>query len=451
MEMEKDIVMRTAMALPRIGLAFGIAVGLFAGCVSAGYGPPAAPGEEGKAAPAPAAAGSAAAAPASPAPSPAAALRPIGEAIDRGTNWLLTRQNPDGGYGPSIGVKDSSDVGLTAFVLYALARSPRGYKEHDGPYISRAVEFLTGRQQASGAIFDPKDPSLQNYKTSVAILALLAVDRVKHAPVIQKAVEFVKSEQFSEAKGYVKESHVGFGGIGYGGDPGRPDLSNSQFAAEALHQAGVSGADDLWVRLQVFLSRCQNGETVDPLVKAAGVGTSKDGGFRYQPAGTRGNTESLDGDKIYSSYGSMTYAGLKSMLYANLTKEDPRVQAAFKWIQGSFSVKENPGMATASDPSKGQQGLFYYYHTMAKALAAYGEPVLVDAKGVKHIWAKELGEEIASLQHPQGFWDNPAERWLEGIEVLDTSYAIVSLTIAREELQKFLESPEGKAGAPGSR
>ena len=372
----------------------------------------------------------------------------ISEAIDRGANWLIAKQNPDGGYGPSFGVKDASDVGLTAFALYALARVPRKYKEHDGPYVSKAVEFIASRQQADGAIYDLRDPSLQNYKTSVAVLAFAALDRKKYAAAIDKAAKFIKAQQFDEGQGFVKDQHAGFGGIGYGSDKGRPDLSNSQFAAEALHEAGVSGAEDVWVRLQVFLARCQNSSVEDPLVRAAGVRSTGDGGFRYQPTGTRGLTESLDGDQVFSSYGSMTYAGLRSMLYAEMKKEDPRVQEAFRWIRNNFSVKENPGMATSTDPSKGLQGLFYYYHTMAKALAIYGDPVLVDDKGMRHNWPKELGEHLASLQASEGFWSNASERWMEGIEVLSTSYTLVALSICKEELDRLAANPQLLDPAP---
>jgi len=69
-------------------------------------------------------------------------------AIDRGSRWLKAEQNPDGGYGPYLRLKDTSDVGLTAFVLYALARNPRHYKATDGPFISKAVDFVLERQQA---------------------------------------------------------------------------------------------------------------------------------------------------------------------------------------------------------------------------------------------------------------------------------------------------------------
>ncbi len=366
--------------------------------------------------------------------------------LDRGANWLIKKQSPDGGYGPRV-VAGGSDVGITAFVLYALGRSPRKYKEHDGPYISKAVEFVLARQQPDGGIFDPKEPALQNYKTSVAILALTTLDPVRYAEPIKKATAFVKEQQFSLERGFDPEKHPSAGGIGSGGDQGRSDLSNTQLAMDALVAAGVSGTDELWVRAQRFLTRSQNLKEVDPVVKAAGVGTTGDGGFRYAPTMTRGNEESIDGVTIFSSYGSMTYAGIKSFLYAGVSKSDPRVQAAYGWIKKNFTVAENPGMATAADPSRGQQGLFYYYHTMAKALAVYGDSEIVDDLGQRHFWASELGAHIASLQLPDGSWDNPAERWMEGVEVLTTSYAIVALSICQEEVR---ERPAESGGGPGA-
>ena len=73
---------------------------------------------------------------------------------------------------------------------------------------------------------------------------------------------------------------------------------------------------------------------------------------------------------------------------------------------------------------------------MARALSIYGEPVIADDHGVRHVWAKELGLRLASLQAPEGSWHNKAERWMEGLEVLDTSYALVALSICKEELDR---------------
>lgn len=376
---------------------------------------------------------------------PAELAAAIRRAVDKGSRWLAEHQNPDGGYGPygeeGVWVANASDVGITAFCLYALARNPRKYKEADGPFISKALDFLLARQQADGAFYDPKDPSLKNYRTCVVLLALQELDPVKYAAAIRRGQEFVKSQQAAAAGGYEDGRHLGYGGVGYG-DGLRPDLSNTQFAAEAMFRTGLSGSDDFWKALTVYVSRCQNSDTVDPLLEELGIRSSGDWGFRYAPNETRGPVESVDGGIVYSSYGSMTYAGLKSLLYARVGKEDPRVRKAFAWISKNFTVRENPGMATKANPKAGLNGLFYYYHTMAKALSAYGERIVVDAKGVEHDWARELAEHLLAIQKEEGHWVNASDRWFENIPALDTAYSIVSLV----ECAEFLSRPaEGSA------
>ncbi len=78
----------------------------------------------------------------------------------------------------------------------------------------------------------------------------------------------------------------------------------------------------------------------------------------------------------------MTYAGLKSMIYAGVGPDDPRVKAAYKWVQSHYDVEDNPGMGTA--------GLYYYYQAFAKALAAIGDDQIEDADGQKHAWRNDL-------------------------------------------------------------
>jgi squalene-hopene/tetraprenyl-beta-curcumene cyclase len=362
----------------------------------------------------------------------------IQAAADKGAAWLATQQNTDGGYGPfgDLRVKNASDVGITAFAIYALAKSGPASKGEAAASLGRAVDFLLAKQQENGAFYDPKDPTLQNYKTCVALLALNTLDRAKHAGAIQKAQAFIKAQQFDEDDGYKAGENVGFGGIGYGSKQ-RPDLSNTQFALEALAESGVSGSEELWKKAVVFVARCQNSKTVDPLLQKMNVGTTKDGGFRYTPDETRGPAETLDtGPKIFSSYGSMTYAALKSLLYASASKDDQLVKDAFDWISRNFTVRENPGMATKANPKSGQQGLYYYYHTMAKALSLYGQPIIKDEKGVGHDWAKELGDHLISLQNADGYWKSTSERWYEEIPVLATSYAVVALVECRASLEK---------------
>ena len=115
----------------------------------------------------------------------------------------------------------------------------------------------------------------------------------------------------------------------------------------------------------------------------------------------------------------MTYAGLKTFLYAGVGKDDPRVAAARKWIGRHYTLAENPGMGTS--------GLFYYYHTFAKALAALGEREVVDAAGVKHDWRAELVAELARRQQPDGTWANSNKAFLESSPELATAFAVLAL------------------------
>jgi squalene-hopene/tetraprenyl-beta-curcumene cyclase len=144
-----------------------------------------------------------------------------------------------------------------------------------------------------------------------------------------------------------------------------------------------------------------------------------DGGFYYSPAGG-GGSAAKKGEEALRSYGSMTYAGLKSMVYAGLKPDDPRVAAAVKWIQKTYNLEENPGM--------GQAGVFYYYHLFAKALDALGMETITDERGNKHDWRAELGAQLVALQKPNGSWVNTEKRWMEGDPNLCTAFALLSLT-----------------------
>lgn len=118
----------------------------------------------------------------------------------------------------------------------------------------------------------------------------------------------------------------------------------------------------------------------------------------------------------------MTYAGLKSLIYAGVTREDPRVKAAVEWVGKNYDLERNPGM------QKPYEGLYYYYHTFAKCLSALDEDTVTDAKGNKHNWRGELIETLSSSQQENGSWVNKADRWLEGDAELVTAYALLSLS-----------------------
>ena len=81
-----------------------------------------------------------------------------------------------------------------------------------------------------------------------------------------------------------------------------------------------------------------------------------------------------------------------------VSQDDPRIQKAFEWIKKHYTVDENPGMPKVH----AQWGLYYYYHTFAKAMTALGEDRFKDAGGKEHDWRRELFEKLKSLQHDDG-------------------------------------------------
>jgi squalene-hopene/tetraprenyl-beta-curcumene cyclase len=81
----------------------------------------------------------------------------------------------------------------------------------------------------------------------------------------------------------------------------------------------------------------------------------------------------------------------------------------------------------------GEQGLYYYYHVFAKALAAVGEAEFVDSKGVRHNWRADLTKELAARQRSDGSWVNGTDRWYESDPNLVTAYSLMALSYCRPE------------------
>lgn len=354
--------------------------------------------------------------------------------IDKALAYLRDQQQPDG----SWQTNEKQPPAITAVVLRAFALDPKtGYKAE---FVRKGYDKLLSFQLDTGGIY--KD-MLANYNTAIAVSALAAANNPDFKPRIQKAVEYLKSLQWTDAiigpRGEkIDVNHAWHGGWGYGGQSrgkGRPDLSNANVALEALHDAGLSKDDPAYQRAQAFITRLQNNSETNRQATWAG----NDGGFVYGPRDD-GQGESFageytgpDGRRMLRSYGSMTYAGLKSMIYAGLAKDDPRVKAAWSWIQSNWTLDENPGMRLG-DPRNSQFGLYYYYHTLARALSAYGQPIIVDRDGNKHDWRIELTQKLKTLQRQDGSFVGD-KRWMEDNPVLTTAYVVLALQEAQQDLR----------------
>lgn len=344
---------------------------------------------------------------------------------NRAINFLKSAQDDDGSW------TSPQAAGLTALATTALLES--GLKADD-PVVSRSLSFLESLSQKDGGIYHPKTLH-RNYETSIAMLALHAASpsatpdaRKRYASHVAKARKFLKNLQWDKGEG-LETTDPGFGGAGYGKHK-RPDLSNTQFFQEALLSAGVNKDDPAMKNVLLFVSRCQNLESEHNTTPFAGkIG---DGGFYYTPAAGGTSQAGLATNGGLRSYGSMTYAGLKSMIYAGVKPDDPRIKAARTWIQANYTVRLNPGL--------GQQGLYYYYHTFAKSLSVLGLDLVKDSAGVHHDWRSELFDQLARLQRPNGSWVNRAPRWYEGDPNLSTTYILLALKYCQPRPPKAVKA-----------
>jgi squalene-hopene/tetraprenyl-beta-curcumene cyclase len=192
---------------------------------------------------------------------------------------------------------------------------------------------------------------------------------------------------------------------------------------ESLRDTGLPADDPNLKKALIFVSRCQNLKS--EFNDQAWAGKVNDGGFVYTAAQGGSSMAGKLPDGGLRSYASMTYAGLKSMIYAGLDRNDPRVKAALTYITQHYSVDENPGL--------GQQGLYYYYHTFAKTMSVLDLDTLTDAARTAHDWRAELVAALAKRQQPDGSWVNHADRFLEGDPNLVTAYALLALACTRKK------------------
>lgn len=341
-------------------------------------------------------------------------------AAAKGAAWLAAQQQADGHWA----LADSP--ALTGLATWALQKTdPAAYQAA----INKAMVFILTSVQEDGSIW--RQPSVQrkggglaNYNTAICMTALHALGRPELVPVIQNARAFLAQMQYADGGAYG-------GGMGYDADQGRPytDLSNSYMAYEAmrltqdvedLRAAGEPKADLDWEAAQSFLAQVQNLPGVNTNSYASESADDR-GGFAYTP-GAGPATTNAEGKVTLRSYGSMTYAGLLALIYAQVDAQDVRVQSARDWASRHWTLDENPGM--------GPEGLYYFFNVLTKSLAAGGDETLALPDGRTVVWREEVVRKLLALQRPDGSWFNDNNRWWEADPNLVTAYVLLALAAA---------------------
>jgi squalene-hopene/tetraprenyl-beta-curcumene cyclase len=350
----------------------------------------------------------------------------VQRAIDKGVSWLEQHQDTNGYW------STPDHPAVTGLALVALkGRSAARETAPETAAVRKGYAYLAGCVQADGGIYRKE---LASYNTSIALMALLVGNRPELQPAIVQARKFLLGLQVpAEEPGQPANPYAG--GIGYGKSDKHPDLSNTAFVLEALAASkryladkNVPDTGDLnWQAAIRFIQNCQNLPGTNAQAWASGDPTNK-GGFVYSPERSMAGavTNAATGRVTLRSYGSMSYAGLLSYVYADLKRDDPRVRAVMDWLQGNYSLDENPGM--------GPEGLFYYYQMMAKALTVSGADTMKTRDGRTVNWREALTLKLINLQHADGSWANENGRWWEKDPALVTSYSLIVLEMIRRDL-----------------
>ncbi len=342
----------------------------------------------------------------------------VGRSVTRGVKWIASEQNATSGLWG-----EEEYPALTGLAVRAILGDPaREPGDKYGTTVENGYAFILSKVQSDGGIYGK---GLASYNTAICMMALLQSKKPEYEPVIRKAQNFLANQQ-SDFDKRGETDNVFDGGIGYGARWAHSDLSNTHLAMEALFYAKKmletkEGEDiDLdWAAAISFVEKCQNLPENNKEIWVSGDPADR-GGFVYFPGSSMAGERKLPGDRVaLRSYGSMSYAGLLSFIYAEMDPKDPRIIAAREWLPGNNSVEETPGL--------GPQGLYYYYHTMSKALSLSGLTKIKDKDGKTHDWRRELARKLFDLQQPNGSWSNENGRWWERDPVLATSYALLSL------------------------
>jgi squalene-hopene/tetraprenyl-beta-curcumene cyclase len=307
----------------------------------------------------------------------------------------------------------SPEIAAVATVAALAARS--GYSDSD-----RIAERLAYLERFLGDDSSLASVRRQTFVVSFGLMALVeANEGGRYDRLIRRTVDRLKAAQWTAARGCADSDPLS-GGTGY--KPlAEPDLYHTSLAIESLRRAGVPARDPCMARAARFVSRCQSLPSGQS--PAAPADATDRGGFSIVPASFDRSGDAPFADDSSRPYGSLTCAGVKSLIYCGVPKGDDRVKAALEWLRRNYTLDANPGMSAP------RCRLYDYYLSLAAAMVVLGEDSVVDSNNVRHDWRRELQRVLEAEQQSDGSWVNPAEadNLAEAHPLVTTSLAVLTL------------------------
>lgn len=337
-------------------------------------------------------------------------------AMRRGAAYLVANQLPDGSW--------ANHAAITSLAALALMNLPVKTLGDIEPKIGQALDAIAQQAASSGAIGLNRSRDYPVFTTAVSLLALIRAERPEDETVLRHARRFLLEAQVLD----VPETRADFGG--FRAAAGQPaDLTTTEFVMEALFLSDRGGpprpansrspdTERVNAASITFLSRQQQAAlpaTAPALQRPAGWFVDRTAEPAGAPAG--GTPRSI---------GFLTCAGLKSLLYARVAPEDPRIAAARAWLDTHYSAKENPGLGAA--------GYYTYLFSLTRALNAL-ETLTPDRPGLPGHpdWRTDIVAAVVARQEADGSWKQRVPDWWENRPELVTAYALLTLELASRD------------------
>jgi hypothetical protein len=374
----------------------------------------------------------------------------VEQAIDKGVQWLLVRQEGSGrfpGYSDERG--DIYPLGMHALATLAVMK---GGCPIDGPEVTKAMKAL------SSLLAEYKN-ALSTYEVGIVLMVLDAKYSTqplgKPASAKRSKTEPGDLALATELANWLQKHQQPQGLWRY--PEGGVDLSNTQYAALGLWSAqrlGVEVNKGVAKRMvEATLERQQPGGVRVPFIldpklhKTPGerrsVSEINARGWRYLPEETITLSDGTTKKIVYPYSGSMTSAGVAILAIGREIlggddawlkgANDRRIRQAMweglAWIQGNWDVYDNPGQA-GNWP-------FYWIYGLERCARLAG----VEYVGM-HDWYYEGATRLVYDQRPDGSWPlNPRMkpkgdqnvRWWS--DQVDTCFAILFLTRSTPEIK----------------
>ncbi len=313
----------------------------------------------------------------------------------RGVAFLLRHQRDNGAwlgrYGPAV----------TALATKALLQD--GIHAGAAP-VRHALEFIESCRHADGGFYGDSE---RRYNTAIVLRTLASLPGTRFARQLIAARKFLQGHQRTKDQAMV----AWFMGS-QPRKPPAPDWTLTPAQSDTGHKLRTA------IRIAERWDASDGMQSIPPVGNRAPQSNIPNAGNVLDAHERRAGSH-------LRTYGNITYAQLRSMIYAGLTAHDARVLRLRQWLRRHYTLAENPAEGS-------RRGLFYYYLTLASVLHASHQRVFTDFHGRRHDWSRELLRRLSKMQRPNGSWRNSSNRsWLEGNQIMATTYAVLTL----EELQ----------------